>query len=175
MPYDDCMSKTTVTSETALFASQLLGRLARGPMTIGAAGSPHATPLPPPIADLFEQILSKLATGHAVAVTEQREELTPNEAASILNVSRPYVLKLLEDGTLPYRMVGIHHRIPYADVIAHKREQRARSRKAMTELVQLSEDMGLYDAPQPMPSKADYREPPESNKPSISRIFLPRN
>lgn len=155
---------TNITSETALFASQLLSRLANGQMTIGAAGSPETVPLPPHIAKLFEEILWKLATGHAVAVTEQREELTPNEAADVLNVSRPFVIKLLDDGTLPFRMVGSHRRIPYADVVAYKRDQRARSRTAMTELVRLSEEMGLYDDPQPMPPKSAYRDPVEPSK-----------
>ena len=160
------MSTTTeanITSETALFASQLLSRLADGQMAIGAAGSPETVPLPPHIATLFEDILRKLATGHAVAVTEQREELTPNEAADILNVSRPFVIKLLDEGALPFRMVG-SHRIPYADVVAYKRDQRARSRTAMTELVRLSEEMCLYDDPQPMPPKSAYRDPVEPGK-----------
>ena len=67
------------------------------------------------------------------------------EAAEFLNVSRPYVAKLLDDGVLPYRQVGSHRRIPYADLAAYREQERARARKAMQRLTSESEDLGLYD------------------------------
>jgi excisionase family DNA binding protein len=73
-------------------------------------------------------------------------------------VSRPYVIKLIDEGVLPVRMVGSHRRIPYADLAAYKLEQSARSKAAMTELMRISEEMGLYDDPQPMPPKSAYRD-----------------
>jgi excisionase family DNA binding protein len=145
-------------SEAALFARQLLVRLANGPIVVGSAGSDTTIPLPPHIAALFQQVLATLAAGHTVEVSEYRTELTPNEAADFLNVSRPYVIKLIDEGVLPVRMVGSHRRIPYADLAAYKIEQSARSNAAMTELIRISEELGLYDDPQPMPPKSSYRD-----------------
>lgn len=157
-------NETKVTSETAAFAGQLIARLGADPMAIGAAGSSETTPLPPHIAELIRQMLTNLAAGRDVSVTDRREELTPNEAADFLNVSRPYIVKLMNEGVLPYRQVGAHRRIPYADLAAHKWEQNARSRAAMTELVRVSQEMGLYDDPQPMPPKSAYRTKSEPAK-----------
>ena len=152
-------NETKVTSETALLAAQVLARLGDNPMAIGAAGAANALTLPPHMAEVIRQVLVNLAAGRDVAVSERREEVTPNEAAEFLNVSRPYIVKLLDEGVLPFREVGTHKRIPYADLAAYKHEQRARSRAAMTELVRLSQEMGLYDSPEPMPPKSDYRLP----------------
>lgn len=157
-------NNTKVTSETALLAAQVLAHLGDNPMAIGAAGSADNLTLPPHIAEMIRQVLESLAAGRNVAVSERREELTPNEAAEFLNVSRPYVVKLLDEGVLPFREVGTHKRIPFADLAAYKHEQRARSRVAMTELVRLSQEMGLYDNPQPMPPKSVYRIPSERGK-----------
>ena len=67
------------------------------------------------------------------------------EAADILNVSRPYLIKLLESGEIPFRKVGTHRRIQMEDLMAFKKSSDERSRKAMNDLVALSEELGLYD------------------------------
>jgi excisionase family DNA binding protein len=80
-----------------------------------------------------------------VTVAEPLEEITPNEAAEYLNVSQPHVAKLLDEGVLPYRQVGNHRRIPFADLAAYRDQERARARKSMRDVARLSEDLGLYD------------------------------
>lgn len=146
-----------VTTETAAFARQLIGRLGTDPLTLGNAATGETTPLPPHLAELIHQVLRSLAMGKPVAVTDQPEEMTPNEAAEFLNVSRPYIVKLMDSGTLPYREVGSHRRIPFADLAAYRDQQAARSRKAMDELVALSQEMGLYDDLGPPPPKAVFK------------------
>jgi excisionase family DNA binding protein len=69
-----------------------------------------------------------VSEGHAVDVLPVDVEISAQDAADILKVSRPYVLNLVKKGILPYRMVGAHHRIPMAAVIAYKREQAPRRR-----------------------------------------------
>jgi excisionase family DNA binding protein len=138
-------TNTTISRETAVFAQELIARLGDEPVVLGNATTGEITPLPPHIAELLRQVLTSLAAGKNVAVTEASEELTPNEAADFLNVSRPYVAKLLDEGILPYRQVGSHRRIPYADLAAYREQERARARKAMKEMVRLSEELGLYD------------------------------
>ena len=119
------------------------------PMTVGNAATGESCAVPSHIADLIRQVLASLAAGHQVTISENLTELTPNEAATFLNVSRMYVMKLVQDGTLSHRMVGNHHRIPYADLAAYKRQQRARQRVAIDELYAIDRELGLIDGPPP--------------------------
>jgi excisionase family DNA binding protein len=75
-----------------------------------------------------------ISEGHPIDVIPADEEVSAQEAANLLKVSRPYLLNLVKRGVLPCRMVGAHHRIPMAAVIAYKREQmpRRRSLEALT-------------------------------------------
>lgn len=141
---------TTVTTETALFARSLIARLGtEQSMTIGNAETGEVSPVPPHIAALVHQVLVSLAAGHQVAITEDLTELSPNEAAHVLNVSRTFVLKLMDEGHLPYRTVGSHRRIPYADLIAYRDAQKVRGRAAMDELYKLDQELGLHDLADP--------------------------
>jgi excisionase family DNA binding protein len=71
-----------------------------------------------------------VAAGHPVAVLalDDPDEVSAQDAADLLKVSRPYVLNLLKKGVLPYRMVGAHHRIPLNAVISYKQDQAPRRR-----------------------------------------------
>jgi excisionase family DNA binding protein len=145
------------TRETAAFAQSLLTRLGANALLIGNAATGETAPLPPHVADLVRQMLASLAAGHDVAITENLTEVTPNEAAEILNVSRTYVLKLLDEGKLPYRHVGAHRRIPYADLIAYRDDQQARSRAAMDQVYAIDRELGLDRLDGPPPDKSTYR------------------
>ena len=94
---------------------------------------------------LFQRILETLAAGHAVTIIPQHAELTTMEAADILNVSRPYLVKLLEAGEIPFHRVGRHRRVRMEHLMAYKEKSERQSRAAMDELVALSEELGLYD------------------------------
>jgi excisionase family DNA binding protein len=72
-------------------------------------------------------------------------ELTTVEAASMLNVSRPYLIKLIDTGELPARLVGRHRRIRFGDLIDYKRRTDVSSHQAADDLIALSEEMGLYE------------------------------
>jgi excisionase family DNA binding protein len=100
--------------------------------------------LPRDLAHLVLRLIEAQGRGGAVVVPA-RSELTPNEAAAILGVSRPQVYKLIEDGRLAHRMVGTHRRIPVASVTAFHAEQQAAQRAAMNQLTALSNDLGLID------------------------------
>ena len=144
------LTPSPVTSETAALVRLIMAKLGHdAPMTVGNATTGESCAVPPHIADLIRQVLASLAAGHQVTISENLTELTPNEAATFLNVSRMYVMKLVQDGTLPHRMVGNHHRIPYADLAAYQRQQRARQRVAIGELYAIDRELGLIDGPPP--------------------------
>lgn len=83
---------------------------------------------------LFGEILSELALGNAVKVVPIHAELTTQEAADLLNVSRPHLVKLLEDGLIPHTKTGRHRRVKFADLVGYKDKRDEASRAAMDEL-----------------------------------------
>ena len=102
--------------------------------------------VPEPALRLLMEVLRELASGNAVAVVSFRPEVTTQQAADLLNVSRPYVVKLLEEGRIPYRSVGPRRRIPLVDLLAFKREDDARRRRIADELTREAADLGMgYD------------------------------
>lgn len=90
---------------------------------------------------LLLRVLSHLAAGDAVGVVPVDAELTTQQAADILNVSRPWLVKLLDDGVLPGRGAG---RVSLPDVLAYRDERRAEQRAVLDELTREAQDMGLY-------------------------------
>ena len=93
---------------------------------------------------MFAQILALLASGQGVQLIPDAAELTTQQAADFLNVSRPYLIGLLEAGEIPYRMVGTHRRVRFEDLHEYRRRDDLKRRQAADELTQLSEELGLY-------------------------------
>jgi excisionase family DNA binding protein len=76
--------------------------------------------LPPAAVELLMNILEAMAAGHGVTIIPENAELTTVQAAEVLNVSRPFLIKLLEEGAIPHRKVGKHRRVRMEDVMAYK-------------------------------------------------------
>ena len=74
-----------------------------------------------------------------------RRELTVAEAAELLNVSRPFVIRLLESGAMPFRKVGTRRRVRLVDVLEYRDRQDAIANAALEEMVRQAEEHGLYD------------------------------
>ncbi|WP_038908606.1 helix-turn-helix domain-containing protein [Dickeya oryzae] len=100
--------------------------------------------LPTSSLKLLMSILGELAMGNAVQVVPVHAELTTQEAANILNVSRPHMVKLLEEGKLPFHKTGRHRRVLFANLMEYKRQRDNESRSAMQELTDHSQEPGLY-------------------------------
>lgn len=103
----------------------------------------HDLILPRQAITLLRDLLAEMAQGNAVTVVPTHAELTTQQAANLLNVSRPHLVKLLEDGTLPFTKVGTHRRIRYEDLIAYKQERDRESRDALAELTRLAQENDL--------------------------------
>lgn len=101
--------------------------------------------LPREVALVLREILANTAAGKSVGVMPLHAELTTQQAADLLNVSRPHVVKLIDEGLLPGHKVGTHRRIYASDVYTYQHQRDIESRTAADELTALSEDMDLYD------------------------------
>ncbi|CAN5280181.1 hypothetical protein BH10PLA2_BH10PLA2_05690 [soil metagenome] len=91
---------------------------------------------------LFLHVLAEMSQGNAVTLIPTHAELTTQQAADLLNVSRPYVLKLLDEGKMPFRMVGEFRRIRFEDLMVYKREDDELRAKSADELTALSQELG---------------------------------
>jgi excisionase family DNA binding protein len=101
--------------------------------------------LPDIVAQTLQNIVSRLLQGQTITLVAQGKELSTQEAAEMLNVSRPFLIKLLDEGTIPFVKVGTHRRIRLGDLVAYMRKRDAERRQGLRKLTQMSEDLGLYD------------------------------
>jgi excisionase family DNA binding protein len=99
--------------------------------------------LAPEVARLFARVLAELADGRGVAVVPFDVEVTTQQAADLLNVSRPHVVSLLDKGEMAHRKVGARRRLRLEDVLAYRRASYQRSRQAVNELTRLTQELGL--------------------------------
>lgn len=103
----------------------------------------HQVELPTSALRLLVDILAELAAGNAVKVMPVHAELTTQEAADLLNVSRPHLVKLLEANALPYHKTGKHRRVRFADVMRFKAERDQASERAMEALARQAQELGM--------------------------------
>lgn len=92
---------------------------------------------------LFLHLLTEMAQGHAVTLIPTHAELTTQQAADLLHVSRPFVVKLLEEGKLPGRSVGKYRRVRFDDVMAYKQKDDEARVKVLDQLTAEAQELGM--------------------------------
>ena len=92
---------------------------------------------------LLNSILTEMAKGNAVTLIPVHAELTTQQAADILNVSRPFLIEQLEKGVIPYRKVGTHRRVMFKDLMEYKQTMDHNRLKALEELSVIDQELGL--------------------------------
>ncbi|MEH2405442.1 helix-turn-helix domain-containing protein [Nostoc sp.] len=101
--------------------------------------------IPEPIYQVLLQVVHAMASGKAISIIPQQQELTTQQAAELLNVSRPYLIKLLEQGEIPHIKVGSHRRVRFDDLMKYKQQRDTKRREGLKELTQFLQDEGFYD------------------------------
>jgi excisionase family DNA binding protein len=114
-----------------------------GPVTVQMVDDSNdkVVVVPRPAVQLLARVLAHLAGGHGVAVVSSHAELTTHQAADLLNVSRPYLVGLLDIGEIEYRQAGTHRWVLANSLLAYKHLDDARRRVAAAELAHLAQDM----------------------------------
>ncbi len=127
----------------------LLRALEAQPGALGGASLVSADgtrlPLPESVQRLLARVVHELVRGNAVTVVPVQADLTTQEAADLLNVSRPFLVKLLEAGEIPFHRVGTHRHVSLEDVLAYRRRRGQGRREALAELLREAQAVGLYD------------------------------
>lgn len=115
------------------------------PALVGADGT-HIE-LPQELYDVLTDVVGALSQGLAITVAPQHTVLTTSQAAEILGISRPTLVRLLESGEIPFEKPGRHRRIRLRDVLAYQQRARRARAAGLDEMVRVSEDAGIYDIP----------------------------
>lgn len=113
--------------------------------TAGNGPDAETVTLPEAATRMLLHILDEMAHGNAVALVPLHAELTTQQAADMLNVSRPFVVRLIEDARLPHRKVGTHRRVRVDDVLAYRRRAEEDRDAALLELAKETRRLGLGD------------------------------
>lgn len=110
--------------------------------------------LPVEVFEVLRDVLEAMAQGQAVTIAPVHQRLTTQEAADLLGISRPTVVKLLESGEIPFEQPGRHRRVRLADVLAYRDRASAERRGALDRMVELADEADLYElAATPKPTR----------------------
>lgn len=101
--------------------------------------------LPGTTVDLIRQALELARDGKSFLLVADDAEVSPEKAADLLCISRPTLLKKLDQGLLPFHYVGTHRRIALADVLAYQRQQKERAQTALRQMRDEADELGIYE------------------------------
>jgi excisionase family DNA binding protein len=129
--------------EAARALARLVAETPKARVSIGDDGQRMHVVLPRAAVRLLQEVLSQMSQGHAMTLIPVHAELTTQQAADLLNVSRPYLVSLLEAGTIPYRKIGTRRRVLFEHLMAYKKAEDAKRLDALNELTRQAQELGL--------------------------------
>jgi len=148
--YDETISPTPEDADLARQSSRALSRFSGRPSQVsilvqsdGDHPEAQTVTVPASVFRVLMDVLNQMAQGNAVTIIPVHAELTTQQAAEILNVSRPFVIKLIEERTLPCKMVGTHRRVLFSDLMNYKRKMDADRLKVLEELAAQAQELGM--------------------------------
>ena len=103
-----------------------------------------AVEIPTPVFNLMQQSVYELLQGNSITIVPIHKELTTQEAADILNVSRQYLVELLDTQVIPHTKVGTHRRIRFGDLMNYKNDRDAKRQQGLSRMTKKSQQLGLY-------------------------------
>lgn len=112
------------------------------PMLIGPGGEKLEIPIS--VFRALQKIVSYMMRGKAFSVIPCDQLFSTQEAADFLNVSRPFIVQLLEAGDIPFIKVGTHRRVQFSDLLEYKNQMRQERHKALVEMASISQEAGEY-------------------------------
>jgi len=120
-----------------------LAESGRGFLHLEREGEQETIALPPSYLRVLAGALAEVAEGRRVAVEPENRELTTSEAADFLNVSRPYLSRLLKERKIPHRKVGTHRRVQLRDLRAYRKKMRVEAEDALQKLADQAQELGI--------------------------------
>ncbi len=108
------------------------------------AANRRAVVLPSTVVQLLRQVVGTLAKGDALRLVTVHQELTTQQAADLLNVSRQYLVRLLDEGKLAYHKTGTHRRLKLEDVLEYRRQRDSERKESLAELSRMTQEFGGY-------------------------------
>lgn len=109
----------------------------------GSNGETDDLVLPGHVLQILLDVLSEMSRGNAISLIPRHQELSTQEAANLLNVSRPFLVGLLESGEIPFHKVGAHRRVRLTDILAYKERTDQQRTQALDELSALSQEENM--------------------------------
>jgi excisionase family DNA binding protein len=140
---NDPMPPTESEAQLARDSSRALARYVESDLSVKLPDTDEAIVLPAAAVRLLVDLLSTMAEGNTVTLIPVHAELTTQQAADLLGVSRPFLVKEIEQGRLPHRKVGTHRRILHRDLMAYKRAHESTRANALDELAAQAQDLDM--------------------------------
>jgi len=148
LDFEDLHEPSFEEIEAARHAARALGRVSTGDRQVTVVGDdPDAEPIQVPanVFRTFVRMLAEIGNGNTVAVVPIQAELTTQQAADLLNISRPHLIKLLDKKEIPFRMVGTHRKLRAQDVLNYQSRIDLEREEALAAMAAADQALGLYE------------------------------
>ncbi len=136
--------KVAIESYSAL--SLVIGQLHSDSAEIEVEETNRKIVIPIRALKLLGEILKSMSQGKPISLVPVATEVTTQKAAEILGCSRPYLVKLLEEGKIEFTKVGKHRRIRFEDILQYKKQMKEEQKRNIIDIMNYDEELGLYDS-----------------------------